>query len=227
MSPHCLFLFHTIPSGTVYVLQAKGCFSAILPEDKPFQPFGDFTSWGDLAQINYSALADVIIPEPAKLSQDTVLLPNGTELNINDIYNDTLPESERLRLIADYSALDVIVLASKTRGRDKEGKRWISKLRKTAKDSLWLNREDLQGKAQEGLRGVLRIATPSSCLEEDPDKLWQASRSDAGGSPSFESARMALRGWHALNWAHFKTNVEEDERKSRAVNSVVGTLFLP
>ncbi|RXG45587.1 hypothetical protein VDGE_03202 [Verticillium dahliae] len=129
VAPHCIFLFHDVKSGDLYVLQAKGSFTTLLPEHARFTPFGPTTRWQDLIRITYEDLSRVQVPQPTRLSADAVLLPGGKTLDMTSLYSDTLSKEETIELLADYSALDVILLAAKTRGRDQDVKQlWEDKL---------------------------------------------------------------------------------------------------
>lgn len=50
VAPHSIFLFHDVKSDRLFVLQGKGCFLDLLPEDKKFISFGKWTEWKDLVQ---------------------------------------------------------------------------------------------------------------------------------------------------------------------------------
>lgn len=61
--------------------------------------------------ITYDELVEAKVPAPTKLSRDTILLPNGFQLDMNDIYENTLPEAGILDFLSDYETFVVIVLA--------------------------------------------------------------------------------------------------------------------
>ncbi|KAK9790463.1 hypothetical protein SCARD494_08412 [Seiridium cardinale] len=222
VAPHCIFLFHDVRSANVYVFQAKGCFSTLLPEDKRFATFGNGTSWGDLARITYGALAQVNVPSATKLSQDTVLLPDGREFNMKDIYNDAVSEADKLDLLSDYSALDVIILAAKTRGKDSEVKRWISNARSAneAKDPLFLQREDFSGNAQKALMALTDKAVSASVFDDEPEIFWRQLRTSLG-SRDVTSAKSFLRLQHTKNWALFQQKLEIERDLSSKMNEVL------
>jgi hypothetical protein len=62
---------------------------------------------------------------PKTLTQETVLLPDARELGMNAIYGNTLSDTDRLDLLGDYSALDVVLLTAETRGREHEVSAWV------------------------------------------------------------------------------------------------------
>lgn len=114
--PHVIFLFHNIDTRQVYVLQAKGCFLEILPKDKKFIQFTPETSWSDLVNINYLDLMNTRVLASVKLRSMAIQLPDGSRLNMNDIINNTMPDSRRVVLVCNGQAMGTVISASKALG---------------------------------------------------------------------------------------------------------------
>lgn len=219
VAPHCIFLFHDIRSEKVYVFQAKGCFATLLPEEKRFAAFGEWTRWTDLVRIDYKDLARVRVPAATKLSQDTVLLPDGRQFDMNSIYHNSLSDADKMDLLSDYTALDVIILAAKTRGRDAEVKSWISNAR-TARESqslMFLRREDSSGQAMFYLLSILEHAVRKSIVADQPELMWQNIRTS---SESINGLKFNLHDQHAKNWHAFEKQLNLESDVSTKMNQV-------
>ncbi|RDW72364.1 uncharacterized protein DSM5745_07536 [Aspergillus mulundensis] len=211
VAPHCIFLFHDVRTGLVYVFQAKGCFANMLSEDRQFSVFGKRTAWEDLATITYESLSSVRVPAPTELPRDTVLLPDGRHFDLRDIYNDTVSEADKLDLLSDYSALDVIILAAKTRGQDELVKDWIAKSRSVtvSKDSRFLQRDDIGGAAKSTLLSLVNVVIKPEILGTQPDQFWQALYA-SDTSPAAHAIKSRLRHLHSANWSQFLVRVETE-----------------
>ncbi|ETS77052.1 hypothetical protein PFICI_10926 [Pestalotiopsis fici W106-1] len=92
VAPHCIFLFHDVRSAKVYILQAKGCFSSLLPETERFTSFGTETRWDELACITYKSLAQVRI---ASLSPISLLASKRRALRPEQSERRTSPINHR------------------------------------------------------------------------------------------------------------------------------------
>lgn len=220
VSPHCIFLFHDVQTSHVYVLQAKGCLIEVLPDNKRFTSFGDWTRWEDLVRIRYKDLGQVKIPPPVRIPEETVLLPDGRELNMNDIYSNTLSDADRLDLLGDYPALDVVLLAAKTRGREREVRAWIENARKPDPGSSSLTPEDTH-LARTHVALVIKEATSSvsrDLLRSQPDMLWQLLRN---GSHLRESQTRQLRIAHDENFRDFHLRRVKDKEHGALVEESI------
>ena len=98
VAPNCLFLFHDVESGTLYVLQHKGCFTRNFKGTWSDNPSLDKTaSWTSLPQTTYEQLALLLhVPEPLELDEDDVALADGTIINMRDLYQDRPKRPEYL-----------------------------------------------------------------------------------------------------------------------------------
>ena len=92
VAPNCLFLFHDVLDGQVYVIQCKGCFTSMLLETWENPSLGFETSWGELSAISYEELAHLRVPKPIRLDKDDVALVGGKIINMRDLYQDCLDQ---------------------------------------------------------------------------------------------------------------------------------------
>ncbi|GFN20197.1 glucosidase II beta subunit-like family protein [Aspergillus tubingensis] len=206
VAPHCIFLFSDVRTGILYVLQAKGNFSNILPAEKQFVPFGERTEWADLVTIRYDDLKRVKVPRPIKMSRDIVILPNGVHFDMNSIYTGLISETDTLHLLSNYAALDRVILAAKTQGQIDKIQSWISNSRRTmdSMDKILLGaREDLGGEAK---RVLLSLLTFLGGDGSRPQSLWQAILK-SNQSSTAEFIKSELRKQHQRNWENFKQHV--------------------
>ncbi|PYH72372.1 uncharacterized protein BO88DRAFT_433259 [Aspergillus vadensis CBS 113365] len=206
VAPHCIFLFSDVRTGILYVLQAKGSFSNILPAEKQFVPFGEGTKWADLVTIRYDDLKRVKVPRPIKMSRDIVILPNGVQFDMNSIYTGLISETDTLHLLSNYAALDVVILAAKTQGQIDKIHMWISSSRRTMNsvDKILLEpRDDLDGEAKSVLLTLLTFLDGDG---SQPRSLWQAIL-NSNQSSTAEFIKSGLRKQHQRNWENFKQNV--------------------
>lgn len=232
VAPHCLFLFHDVASGCLFVLQGKGCFLESLPTDKQFVSFSEWTKWDDLVQLKYEDLGKLKVPAAAELSQNTVLLPDGREFDLGDIYNNILSDAETLEILSDYKALDVILGAAKTRGREDEIKKWAekSRLKERTKNFSETEREDIGDKAVLALKRIISGIVhqePIIDFKEQPDSLWQKLRLLSEWDSSF-SVGQDLRLAHEVNWLTFLSrtacNSEISQRIGQVFDEVLVTM---
>ncbi|RAH56562.1 hypothetical protein BO85DRAFT_489346 [Aspergillus piperis CBS 112811] len=202
-APHCIFLFSDVETDIVYVLQAKGTFSNILPAGREFSSFGEWTRWEDLVTITYEDLLRVEVPLPVKLSGDMVPLSDGTQFDLISIYTGSISETDTLTLISDYSALDVILVAATTRGQRDIVRRWIMDsclaLQSHLNDNMLLPVEDIGGKATKIFVDLVRKFDTLALDTPEPRNLWQALHRSNSLS-EFGPTKSNLRGQHHQNW---------------------------
>jgi hypothetical protein len=215
LAPHCIFLFHDVQTGLVYVFQAKGCFRTLLPDRKPPTVIDQSTNWGDLTRIRYCQLAQVKVPPPTKLPPNTVILPDGSMFDLEDIYNDTLPHRDTMALLADHSALDVILLTARNRGRYDAVKRWVFKARSACEPAQpW----DDNGDSMAALRGVLAHACAPSGLTNQAHQMWQNLRASSS-SFEFVVLKRKLAHRNQAHWRDLINNAGDDSDLSSETHS--------
>ncbi|KAM0329959.1 hypothetical protein ACHAQA_004127 [Verticillium albo-atrum] len=208
----------------LYVIQAKGSFTALLPEHARFTPFGPTTRWRDLTRISYEELSQVQVPRPTRLSADAVILPGGKMLDMTALYNDTLSKDETIELLSDYSALDVILLAAKTRGKDKDVKSWIEGARRhhNIPEAALMKREDVGSVGTSNMNHLLQEIRGRLSPVYQTEDLWdllsrvedltdvEDNSTQALAIAQVNEARSRLRLAHRQNWTHFESKVEAD-----------------
>ncbi|KAF4535099.1 uncharacterized protein LTHEOB_12836 [Lasiodiplodia theobromae] len=158
-----LFLFHDVEFGAVYVMQSKGCFNALLPPGQTSIPLDNTTSWKDLPKINYKSLASVVIPKKRLLSEDTIVLSSGRQLNLQDIYNDSVDDETAHEILSNNDNLSTVLLTASTRDCKDRVKAWLNGRRFRTNDSMWAPRPDT------GDRSLKLISQIIDTLREDPE----------------------------------------------------------
>lgn len=232
VAPHSIFLFHDVKSDLLFVLQGKGCFLDLLPEEKKFISFGNWTKWEDLVQIQYEDLANLRVPASAKLSQDSVLLPDGREFDMRHIYNNTVSDADKQDLLADYKALDVILGAARSRGKADEVRSWARSSRGTGKvkNILEAERPDIGNKAATALRSFISESISgikATDFKDEPELLWRLIRVP---SRSTQRTRISkdLRDSHTQNWGTFQSKIQYDlhlsSQMDQALDEVLNTI---
>ncbi|KAJ3538124.1 hypothetical protein NM208_g6040 [Fusarium decemcellulare] len=236
VAPHCVFLFHDVQSGGLYVFQAKGSFTSLLPKDSTFTSFGPSARWKDLTRITYDDLCKVKIPRPDQLGEDIVVLPGGKKFDMTAVYNNTLSKDKTIELLSDYPALDVILLAARTRGRDASVKAWIESARKGqgVPDVAFLNREDTNGKAKSTMNRLLNAVLKSSATTHQPVDIWHYLANpqapnynlNRGTLAKVQAFRSTLRNVHEWNWRQFSGQVRVGQERSDRLNEAAAEVLL-
>lgn len=225
VAPHCVFLFHDVTTGQVYVFQAKGSFASLLSDQSKFTSFGPTTRWEDLTRITYGELSAVKVPKPTALARDVVALPGGKEFDMSSVYSNTVSQEKTLELLSDYAALDVILLAAETRGQSALVKVWLETARQTYKmpEVTTREREDIDDKGKQTMNSLLQTVSENQVSDQQPEDLWH----HLAGPQTHETAslcntlsdsaqtetdilRSKLRLQHVQNWSRFEAKVDAD-----------------
>ncbi|VUC30641.1 unnamed protein product [Clonostachys rosea] len=202
VAPHCLFLYHAIHEDTIYVIQAKGCFKELLPEEKRFILFNALTRWDDLHIIVYEDLAKVLVPQPTEMLRDSIMLPNGKVLDMRDIYHNRVSNNDTMELLSDPASLDVMLLAANTRGTSYQIEAWLERFQKqhSSAASKAFDVEDVGGMGLLQLTTLIRHVTSQA----DADTFWDVLRNtSASEDPLLDDLKASLRYRHQLNWDTF------------------------
>ena len=155
--PDCLFLFQDIPTGSVSILQAKGCFRELLPKSgSSYIPLvlDEHTTWAELPHISYEDLSRIRIPAPKKLKKDELALQKGLTVRIQDLYSGTVDEESVKRIVMNEDNLKSLVLAEMTRGTGSELQNWLAEQQR-AEPELTSDRVDVNNLAQRTLAELL------------------------------------------------------------------------
>ncbi|KAH8900298.1 hypothetical protein GQ53DRAFT_836222 [Thozetella sp. PMI_491] len=128
-SPHVAFLYTDVEFNKTFVLQTKGCFTALLPPGTPNPHFDYDTKWDDLPQTSYENLMRVSVPPPVKLDSSEIALDGNTKLNMDALLQD-LPVSEEIMgtILDNEENLKTLALTAKTRGQQEKLHAWLDKI---------------------------------------------------------------------------------------------------
>ncbi|KIX06455.1 uncharacterized protein Z518_04431 [Rhinocladiella mackenziei CBS 650.93] len=166
VSPHCAFLYTDIGSNETYVLQTKGCFSALLPKGKSNPRLTQATRWTDLPRTSYENLSRVQIPLPQSVSKDEVVLGDNTRLNLLKLFESPeVDTSMANRILDNEDNLKTIALTAKLKGQTEQLRRWLDSVEKASAETWDLaNVEKLHGGQQSDLLvdAMTKLLAPES-----------------------------------------------------------------
>ncbi|OBS20055.1 hypothetical protein FPOA_11776 [Fusarium poae] len=243
-SSHCAVLFHDVWSGKLFVVQAKGCFASVLLKGTYFKWFSG-TKWTDFPQISYDTLLEVQVSEPIRLSKDEVALPYAKVFDMKSIYNDSMSDQDKLRLVSNNCALDSIMTVAKTRGEGFLVKLWIESLRRTTKKNLTIERDDVDSRGEIAMTVLLMAAERElnakdtrhkdiwSCLKSGTSPCWsRCKQMHVSSLLDYNRARVLYENRN--NWANFEAKVKMERAAYRRltkglqeVQSAIGILDDP
>ena len=186
--PDCLFLFQDISTGSVSILQAKGCFRDLLPKSgSSYIPLvlDEHTTWAELPHISYEDLSRIRISAPKKLEKDEIALQKDLTVRIEDLYSGSVDKESVGQILMNEDNLKSLVLAEMTRGTGKELQNWLAEQQRTEPE-LTRYRADVDGLAQRTVAELLECL-----LTGEP-----------GGR--IEGLREKLRKAHTVNRRHFQ-----------------------
>lgn len=129
VSPHTAFLYTDVESGKTFVLQTKGCFSALLPCEHSNPTLDHSTSWDDLPQMSFENLSRISISPPQKVGRDEVILNDSSKLNVASLLQN-LPEDENLvaQVLDNEDNLKTIALTAKVSDQSDRFQSWLDKV---------------------------------------------------------------------------------------------------
>ena len=186
--PDCLFLFQDIPTGSLSVLQAKGCFKELLPKSESCytQPvINEYTVWGELPHISYEDLSRIRVAPPKKLALDELALQEDLTVRMKDLYSGAVDEKSVGQIIRNEDSLKSIVMAETIRGNRQQLQSWLAS-QKTPDPELTRDRPDVNNLAQKTVVELLKYLGTGEMVEK------------------IEILRQKLREAHAVNRVHFE-----------------------
>lgn len=210
VTPNCLFLFHDVESGTIYVLQHKGCFTTTFKgvwSDNP--SLGHTATWESLSQTTYEQIATLHIPKPAKLDKDDVALMGGEVINIQDLYQGRLSPQTVSQIFNNDDNMKTVLLTAATRGKSPAVEAWLAKQRITGPDCFTAPRSDIHGGALFYSK-VLISLMKSKAVQLDKDVQLHKDELQDG-----------LRNAHATNWSNLQASIENRVEETKTHNSLV------
>lgn len=204
VAPNCLFLFHDVESGTIYVLQHKGCFTTVFKDVWSNNPVLDHTtSWENLAKTTYEQLATLRIPKAIKLGQDDVALAGGKIINIQELYRGQLDPQTVSQIFNNDDNMKTVLLTAATRGKSVEVEAWLQQQRTTALEYFTAPRPDIHQEAHFYSKKLIRMMKTK---HSQIDKTLLQSR---------------LRDAHAINWKNLQASVEHRLVETETLNNIV------
>ena len=129
VSPHTAFLYTDVESGNTFVLQSKGCFSALLPPGRSNPTLDYSTSWDDLPQISFENLSRISIPPPQTVGKDEVILNDSSKLDVANLLQN-LPEDDDLinQILDNEDNLKTIALTAKVTNQSDRLRTWLDRI---------------------------------------------------------------------------------------------------
>ena len=188
VAPDCLFLFQDISTGSLSILQAKGCFKELLPRSGSsyVQPeVNIYTVWGDLHHISYEDLFRIRTKLPKKLGLDEIALQENLTVRLRDLYSGAVDKETIGQIIRNEDSLKSIVMAETIRGNGQELQRWLVE-QERPQPSLSRDRPDVNNLAQQTVAELLEALGTDKISEEN------------------ERLRNKLRQAHVVNRARFQ-----------------------
>ncbi|KAI9779999.1 MAG: hypothetical protein M1816_003281 [Peltula sp. TS41687] len=206
-SPNCLFLFHNVFTGDLYILQCKGSFKSLLRAGSENPNVLPNTMWHELPRISYEKLSQIQVPKPIKLTSEQVALSDGDGdgmiIDMNDIYSDRLDPSTVSRILTNDDNLKTVVMSASTRRRQSEFNSWLEK----QKHADWYNDTIVR----------LDPGDATSALVERLINLLDRHHSQA----EKEILQATLRNKHKTNWNRFLSSLGNNRESEPVVNTVI------
>ena len=204
VAPDCLFLFHDINSGIMYVLQHKGCFTTTFASVWSDNPILDHTTiWDDLSQTTYEQLATLLVPRPIKLHKDDIALAGKQIVNLNDLYRGKVDQQIVSQIFGNDDNLKTVLLTAATRGKGAEIQAWLARQKLKDQNQLATSRPDI------GHRAISQSKELIALMKTNSD------HSDR------KAMQLRLQKAHDMNWKTFRNSNEHRRAETEAHNLVV------
>lgn len=200
----CLFLFHDVDTGQVYILQSKGYFNAVLPAGHKELLLDQQTLWSHLPTFKYEQLFQLSIPTPQKLNADSLRLQSRKTVDLEEIYQHRIDATTASEILENDDNLKTVLLSAQLRGRDDEVREWIAAQTLPENNLLLTTRLDVGSRADISMRRLLSAISsiaPSEVVERN---------------------REALRFAHKVNWSEFTSTLNTEQKNSSRRTVIVG-----
>jgi hypothetical protein len=169
VSPHCAFLYTDVETNKTYILQTKGCFSALLPKGRSNPRLDGSTVWADLPQTSYENLTRVPIPPPQSVSKDEVVLKDNLRLNLSDLLSSPTVDPHTASRIMDHEDnMKTIALTAKLKGQSKQFRKWLDNVEKINQETL--HPDKIERPESDESSNLLAEAMANLMKAEEPDK---------------------------------------------------------
>lgn len=196
-APDSLLIFHDIPTRTVYLLQAKGCFKALLPTESEHPELSPDLAWYQLPRILYQDLARLEIPKPKELSEDELALSDGLVIRLKDLHSGKAT-LEVVARVSERDNLKSVSVAETLAGRGKQFQAW-TKSQQAPLPKVPLQRPDVGGNAKKAIAALL------AALKEETSEEMLA------------NYRATLRTAYETNWEEFREVLAKHKIQTRLV----------
>jgi len=192
--PDCLFLFHDVVEGNVYILQSKGCFDRLGRTTFTNPIINQHTQWHHLDKFDYSSLQALRIPPRQHVGANEVLLRDRSHIDLEKVFKGQLTPEQTTAIFSDEQNLNSVLLTASTRGDHEHVTKWLSEQRrlKHKVDLRTFNRTDVGGHALSAIR-----------------KLCEAQTQNKADDQRLHEFQSALRRAHRVNWLAFATAVDQ------------------
>ncbi|KAH7157290.1 hypothetical protein B0J13DRAFT_435862 [Dactylonectria estremocensis] len=207
--PHCLLLFHDIPTGIVRILQAKGNFQGLLPlaavgsSERIKLRVNQYTAWPELPRIAYKDLFSLELSIIRDLEPDEMALQDGLIVNIPDMLAGKVDEATIEKIIHNSDNVRSLALAAQTKGTGKNVADWLISHQLPA-SSRERKPTDVDHKAHKAVSALLEALNSDNSDESVTD------------------LRRQVRQAHALNLKlhrrKIKGDVDESEDEAKKTN---------
>ncbi|KAL9574075.1 hypothetical protein ACKAV7_001851 [Fusarium commune] len=207
--PHCLLLFHDIPTGIVRILQAKGNFQGLLPlsavgsSERIKLRVNQYTAWPELPRVAYKDLFSLELSVIRDLEPDEMALQDGLIVNIPDMLAGNVDEATIEKIIHNSDNVRSLALAAQTKGTGEKVADWLISHQLPA--SARVKRPvDVDHRAHKAISALLEALKSSSSDE------------------SVEDLRRQVRQAHAMNLKmhrrKLKGDADESEDEAKKTN---------
>lgn len=223
VSPHCAFLYTDVETGKTYILQTKGCFSALLPRGRSNPRLDRSTVWTDLPQTSYENLARVPIPPPQAVSKDEVVLKDNSRLNLSNLLLSPSVDPHIASRILDHEDnIKTIALTAKLKGQSEQFRKWLDNVEKINQETLHPDKierpETNEGSdlLTEAIANLMKAEEPNKHTDQLQKRLRESnSRSlqqldDRVLTAQVTSHRRSSSGTHARHISSSSLSIAED-----------------
>ncbi|KAF4943730.1 hypothetical protein FGADI_13201 [Fusarium gaditjirri] len=207
--PHCLLLFHDIPTGIVRILQAKGNFQGLLPlsavgsNERIKLRVNQYTAWPELPRIAYKDLFSLELSAIRDLEPDEMALQDGLIVNIPDMLAGNVDEATIEKIIHNSDNVRSLALAAQAKGTGEKVADWLISHQLPASERA-KRPVDVDHRAHKAISALLEALKSSSSDE------------------IVEDLRREVRQAHAMNMKvhrrKLKGDADESEDEAKKTN---------
>ncbi|KAK3377928.1 hypothetical protein B0H63DRAFT_547545 [Podospora didyma] len=129
-------------SRDIYILQAKGAFTALLNGgENPV--ISKSSRWESLPKFSFHALRDLVVPAPIRLNKNEVGLEEGIIINLDDLYSNRVDQTTVDRILSRDRSTRLALSSSASKNKRKH-EDWLRKQQsQEVKDVLFTVRRNV------------------------------------------------------------------------------------